>query len=246
MELRLGEGKLLLETDQHSDGERDCFGPPIPEIFEAALHLDAAVEAHLSGDAERAASCLRKADIPSIGEWLDSLWLGQDTPARGIRPVSGLPPVLPREQRHQPRDAPAAMKRALVARDGHHCRFCGIPLVRAEVRKELTRLYPEEARWTSTKVQDQHRGLQALWLQYDHVVVHSRGGETSMSNIVVACAACNYGRERYMLAEVGFRDPRIHVRLPTWSNRTTWDGLERLLPADKRFVQEPTSPFRPV
>lgn len=233
-------------TEKQCEGERDCFAAPIPEIFEAAMLLDAAVEAHLNGDHRHASSCLRAADIPVIGEWLDSIWLGGATSIHAIRKVNGLPPVVPKPERHHPRDAPTAMKRALVARDGHHCRFCCMPLVRPEIRKELTRLYPQDARWTSRKEQDQHRGLQVLWLQYDHVVVHSRGGETSMSNIVVTCAACNFGRDRFMLAEVGFRDPRTHVRLPTWSNRVGWDGLERLLPEAKRFRQDPASPFRPV
>ena len=130
------------------------------------------------------------------------------------------------------------MKRALIARDGHHCRLCGIPLVRPEVRKLLNSLYPEAARWTSINAPDQHRGLQVLWLQYDHVIVHSRGGLTSMDNLVVACAACNYGRDKYMMAQVGLRDPRIHPRLPQWHGAATWDGLERLLPEKKRFAMQ--------
>ncbi|RYD34156.1 MAG: HNH endonuclease [Verrucomicrobiaceae bacterium] len=226
------------------DDERDCFAEPIPEIFEAAELLSDAVDAHLRGDLQEAAQLIRQADIPTIGEWLDEIWLGANTPIRGIRKVDGLPPILPKDQRHVPRDAPRQMKKELVARDGHHCRFCSMPLVRPEVRKELTRLYPQEARWTSTRARDQHRGLQVLWLQYDHVIVHSRGGETSLDNIVVACAACNYGRDRYMLAEVGFRDPTTHVRMPSWSGWHEWDGLERLLPKDKRYAQDAGSPFR--
>lgn len=215
---------------------RDCFSPPIPEIFTAAKLLDLAVYAHLNGYCDEARDLIRQADMPVIGEWLDGIWMGGNTPVRAIRKVEGLPPVLPKEERHKPRDAPNDMKKALVARDGHHCRFCSIPLVRPEVRKELNRLYPDVARWTSARAEDQHRGLQVLWLQYDHVIVHSRGGETSMENIVVACAACNYGRDRYMLAEVGIRDPREHVRTPSWQGHGTWDGLERILPEIKRYL----------
>jgi 5-methylcytosine-specific restriction endonuclease McrA len=228
------------------DGLRDGFLKPIPEIFEAAILLDKAVDAHLQGSFSLAERLLRRADMPTIGAWLDSIWLGGFSPVRAIRKISGLPPVVPKELRHQPRDATRDMKRALIARDGHHCRFCSIPLVRPEVRKELNRLYPDAARWTSARETDQHRGLQVLWLQYDHIIVHSRGGETSMDNIVVACAACNYGRDRFMLAEVGLRDPRLHVRTPTWPGRLTWDGLERLLPENLRFVQDQASPFKPA
>jgi len=220
-----------------SQADRDCFAPPIPEIFKAARLLDVAVDAHLRGYSDEAQELIRQADMPIIGEWLDGIWMGGNTAIRAIRKVDGLPPVVLKEDRHQPRDAPYEMKRALVSRDGHHCRFCSIPLIRPEIRKELNRLYPDAARWTSPRASDQHRGLQVLWLQYDHVIVHSRGGKTSMDNIVVACAACNFGRDRYMLAEVGLRDPREHIRTPTWDGHTGWDGLERILPQNKRFCR---------
>src|SRR5690606_28277155 len=138
-------------------------------------------------------------DNPVIGEWIDRIWLGDVPSIHAVRKIDGLPPVLAKEARFVPRNAPLAMKRALVARDGHHCRLCSIPLVRPEVRKELVRLYPNEARWTSNRAADQHRGLQVMWLQYDHIIVHSRGGETSEDNLIVTCAACNFGRAGYML-----------------------------------------------
>lgn len=235
----------MYQTRFDEDGLRDYFLEPIPQIFKAALLLDKAVDAHLRGDTNRAQTLLRQADMPVIGEWLDSIWLGRNPEIQAVRKIEDLPPIISKDQRDKPRDAPPDMKKALVARDGHHCRFCSIPLIRPEIRKELNRLYPEAARWTSTKARDQHRGLQVLWLQYDHVLVHSRGGKTSMDNIVVTCAACNYGRDRFMLSEVGLRDPRIHVRHPYWSGRFTWDGLERLIPETKRFIQDSESPFNP-
>lgn len=225
-----------ITSEEGPDGLRDCFRDPIPEIFEAALLLDEAVTAHLDGDESAADKLIRAADMPVIGEWLDSLWLGQNNAYRAIRKVDDLPPVLAKEERAQPRDATPEMKRALVARDGFHCRLCGIPLVRAEVRKALNKLYPEAVRWTGSKATEQRRGLQVMWLQYDHVLVHSRGGQTSMENIVVTCPACNFGRDRYMMSEVGFRDPRTDPRSPEWQGRGGWDGLERVLPERDRFV----------
>jgi hypothetical protein len=118
--------------------------------------------------------------------------------------------------------------------------------VRAEVRKALHRLYPEAVRWKSTDEKGQHRGLQVMWLQYDHVVVHSRGGQTTMENLVVACAACNFGRDRYTLEEMRLSDPRHNVRLPTWDGRRTWTGLEMILPESQRYVQSQASAFKPV
>ncbi len=226
-------------------GLRDCFSAPISEIFEAARLLDKAVAAHIGGNRLLADDLIRKADIRAIGDWLDPLWLRQSALVRACR-VDGLPPVLPRADRHKPRNSPANMRSALIARDGHHCRFCGMPLVRAKVRKVLNKLYPEAARWTSTKPRDQHRGLQVMWLQYDHIVVHSRGGQTTLENQVLACAACNYGRDKYSLEEMRLSDPRKKVRLPTWDGRLAWTGLETILPESARCLQSPSSPFKPV
>ena len=226
----------MITSKVGSDGLRDCFRDPIPEIFEAAILLKHAVLAHHADNPTAADAFLRAADMSVIGDWLDSIWLGEsNNPHRAIRKIDDLTPIVPKPERHQPRNAPGAMEKALVARDSHHCRLCGIPLVRAAVRKALTKAYPEAARWTGTRAQDQHRGLQVMWLQYDHVVVHSRGGETTMENLIVACAACNYGRDRWMMAEVGLRDPRPFPRSPCWTGQSTWDGLESLLPAAQQY-----------
>lgn len=215
---------------------RDCFASPIPEIFEAARLLARAVEEHAEGNGGVAATLIETADLPEIGVWLDPIWLRRSDLVRPVK-VDGLPPVLTKEKRCVPRMPDAAMKRALIERDGFHCRFCGMPLVRAEVRKEICRLYPAATRWTSTRETDQHRGLQVMWLQYDHVLVHSRGGATSLDNMVIACAACNFGRDRYCIEEVRFSDPRANPRAPAWDGHQSWSGLEGILPARLRISQ---------
>lgn len=227
----------MITSIPDASGLRDCFRDPIPEIFAAARLLDQAVTAHLEGRAADARDALYQADIAQIGEWLDSIWMNLGKhPCHQVRKVDGLPPILPKAERARPRHPGTAMKRALVARDGWHCRLCGIPLVRAEVRRALTAAYPRAARWDGRFETQQHRGLQVMWLQYDHVVVHSRGGETSLNNLVVTCPACNFGRDRFMMSEVRLRDPRDFPRHPTWDGAVAWDGLERMLPERERFA----------
>ncbi len=55
---------------------------------------------------------------------------------------------------------------------------------------------------------------------------HSRGGGNDLSNILITCSGCNYGRMALTLEEVGLFDPRLRPRPPT-----DWDGLEPLLSA---------------
>ncbi|CAN5247877.1 hypothetical protein BH10PSE9_BH10PSE9_11210 [soil metagenome] len=202
------------------DGRRACLQNPIPAIFDAARFLDAAVSAHLVRQHSLADELIRAADMPVIRDWSESLW-GKGGPwTRPVR-IENSAPFLPKDQRQIARNPTVADTAALLRRDGFHCRFCGIPIVRAEMRSAMRRSYPEALRWGPANV-DQHTGFQAMWLQYDHVLPHARGGTNSFDNLIVTCAPCNNGRSNLTLDEVGLSDPR--ERPPF---RSMWDGLER-------------------
>ncbi|MEL0166487.1 MAG: HNH endonuclease [Pseudomonadaceae bacterium] len=62
-----------------------------------------------------------------------------------------------------------------------------------------------------------------MWAQYDHVVPHSHGGANDLDNLVVTCAACNFGKMEYTLDELGLIDPRTIPPI-----QSSWDGLERV------------------
>jgi hypothetical protein len=202
---------------------RNCFRPPIPEIEEAALLLDAAVSAHNDGRHDLASELLRRADNKAVWDWTASIW-GSNSPYTLYRPVADAPPSLPKEHRAKPRDATRETKMLLHDRDGYYCRFCGIPVIRSEIRMKIQKLYPEAVPW-GTRNNLQHAAFQALWAQYDHLIPHARGGTSELDNLVLTCAACNYGRGNFTLAEVGLIDPM--AREP---RRGAWDGLERFRP----------------
>jgi len=121
-----------------------------------------------------------------------------------------------------------ALVEQLHERDGYHCRYCGIPVVRPEIRKLAHELYPDEVTWGRTNA-SQHAGFQALWAQYDHVVPHSYGGTNDIGNLVVSCAACNFGKMSFSLEQIGLSDPRERPPI-----RSSWDGLERLRIGSRR------------
>ncbi len=207
---------------------RLCFREPIDEIDQAAQLLNDAVSAHLEGKFALAANLIRRADIPAIRDWTESLW-GREHPYQMYRAVLSAPPGLCKEMRVKVRMPTAAEKADLLRRDGYHCRFCGIPVIRQTIRTKLKKLYPESLQWGRTN-STQHAAFQAMWVQYDHLVPHARGGDNDPENMLITCAPCNFGRMNYTIEEVGLIDPRTRVPI-----RSSWDGLERLI------RREPTS-----
>ncbi len=195
-----------------------CFRSPISEIYDAAKYLDAAVSAHLNGNFKIAEELFYLANDPTVWDWTDSIW-GKASPYVQIHRQPQLH-ITNKEKLRMPN---AQQKKALLDRDGFHCRFCGIPVIRTEIRKYIHNIYPESVPWGKTN-KSQHAAFQCMWLQYDHVVPHSRGGSNDLDNIVITCAACNFGKWNYALEELGLLDPRKYAPI-----QSTWDGLERIM-----------------
>lgn len=204
----------------HRLTSRNCLRDPIPEIFDAARFLDAAVSAHLRAENKTAEDLIRLADMPAIKEWTESLW-GKGGPSSRRLVVQNVATPIAIDKRSATRMPNEAEKRDLRQRDGFHCRFCGIPLIRREVRSQMQSQFPTALRWGDRNI-EQHAAFQAMWLQYDHLVPHAMGGTNEMSNMLITCAPCNFGRAECSLEEVGLADPRLRQ-----FTKSTWDGLER-------------------
>ncbi len=194
---------------------------PISQIFETWGFLNQAVDAHLAGHSQRAKTLFKTADMRAVWEWLNPGWSRPD-----LNVVIPVPPGDTREVSKKLRDpdrkiAPA-IRSAVLERDGYRCRYCGIPVVDAAVRKLAHRLYSEAVPWMPYDVTKQHAGFACLWMQFDHVVPHSHGGRSSLDNVVISCALCNYGKDKYTLRQLDVADPRL-----TPPVASTWDGLER-------------------
>lgn len=204
----------------HAQTYRRCLRDPIPEIFRAAEYLRDAVSAHRAGDRGMAANLFRAANMPAIRAWTESIWGKQSREILQSRPAIPKDSLIPKALRTPEREPPLETRKALIAKFGHQCAFCGIPLISAEVRKRAVGLYPEAVSWGRTN-QSQHAAFQALWLQFDHVLPHARGGDHSLENLLVTCASCNFGRMNYTLEELGLADPRLQPL-----EKIDWDGLE--------------------
>jgi hypothetical protein len=162
---------------------------------------------------------LRAADMPNLYAWLKPIWADSESHvvALSTQGTSSLDNGLRAKTR-----MPSAHEKQLIhERDGYNCRFCDIPVIRPEVRDRVIEAYPQAARW-GRKESEQHAAFQVMWAPYDHILPHAKGGTNDLDNIVLACAACNFGRGAYLLEEVGVIDPRTRV-----PQKTCWDGLER-------------------
>ena len=202
---------------------RTCFLEPAPEILRAAELLDQAVSAHLAGSFSKAGRLIAEADIPEVRGWVYSIVSGENPGIHRRRAVKGVPLTLDKNERDRRRMAGKHQERALIARDGYRCRFCGIPLIDRDVRVAMHCHYPDELPWGSTN-DSCHAAFLCMWVQYDHVLPHSRGGITDLDNLVITCGPCNFGRGEWTLEEVGLIDPRSRRVEPT-----AWDGLERFI-----------------
>ena len=195
---------------------------PIPEIFFAAEKLNEAVIAHLSHDYSNAERLFLETNLNEIREWTESIW---DSAGIYYNLVSaiGAPLIIEKELRDIKRMPTKQEERFLINRDGSFCRFCGIPLIRKEVRVALNKIYPNAIPW-GRKNGGQHAAFQAMWLQFDHIIPHARGGKTDLNNLLICCAPCNYGRMNFLLAEVG-----IQLKPNSIQSNKNWDGLESIL-----------------
>lgn len=125
------------------------------------------------------------------------------------------------------------LKRRVYGRDHYHCRYCGLPTIAAEARKMLQRVVgPVALPWGKTN-DTQHGLALAARTEYDHVIPMRVGGPNDESNLVTACASCNYGKYDYTLEELGLDDPRTRPPVDV-----SWDGLTSLIP--KLAVQAAT------
>jgi hypothetical protein len=194
---------------------------PIPEIFHAAKKLNEAVMAHLSKDYSSAERLFLETNLNEIREWTESIW-GSSGIYYNLVSSLGTPITIEKELRDIIRMPTKEEEQFLIKRDGFFCRFCGIPLIRKEVRVALNKMYPNAIPW-GRKNGDQHAAFQAMWMQFDHVIPHARGGKTNLENMIVSCAPCNYGRMNFLMEEVGIilsQSKRNHIE--------NWEGLEKV------------------
>lgn len=168
-----------------------------------------------------------------VWDWVHRDWKRPDWNVVVQSPLGDTQEVS-KDLRDPDRDIASSIKATVLQRDGYQCRYCGIPVVHADIRKLAHRLYPDAVPWHPHDPDKQHAGFACLWLQFDHVVPHSHGGRSSLDNVVVSCALCNFGKDKYTLRQLDVAGPRQVPPVPT-----AWDGLERFRAGAKKDNPHP-------
>lgn len=197
---------------------RSLFDVPFL-AHEAADLLDAAVTEIMQGNESEASRLLQAANHQELREFaLDCMLTQASRLRREVKRDAAFP-----RSKISTRMPSVSIQRAILERDAHCCRFCGVRVVALGVRAVLTRLYPASVPWPA-KDREKHGAFLTLNATIDHVIPHSRDGSNELENLVTACWPCNFAREDLLLHEVGIADPF------TFSVTSgAWDGLSRVL-----------------
>ncbi|MEO8478124.1 MAG: HNH endonuclease signature motif containing protein [Gemmatimonadota bacterium] len=129
-----------------------------------------------------------------------------------------------------PRNPTAALAREVYRRDSYHCRFCALPVIPPPVLKRFGRLMGEAVFPVGRTNLERHGAALVFRGAIDHVVPWSLGGATASENLVTACWACNYGKSRYTLDQIGLTDPRLRPAV-----ESDWDGGDGLRVRSRRI-----------
>jgi len=132
-------------------------------------------------------------------------------------------PEIPAEEQDT-RDIPVPLARTILDRDRYQCRYCHIPVIYKTEAKKLQVLFGTENFRVSKSNRIAHGTLRAFYNSFDHVLPLSRGGTTSLDNLVTACYPCNFGKDNFTLNQLGLLSP-----FESMPNESKHDGFTTLL-----------------
>jgi len=169
--------------------------------------LKRAVESAVSGELALGLSRLEKTRHFEIREWFIST--AQVAGARrhtALGEPDAEAPEVPKAAQDTPRIS-VSLARSVLERDGYRCRYCNIPVIYTNEARKLRALFGTENFQMSKSNQVAHGTLRAFYNSFDHVVPLSRGGRTSLENLVTACYPCNFGKDNFTLSQLRLQSP---------------------------------------
>ena len=194
------------------------------DLNQSFAELEGAVEFAVSGKLALGLSRLEKTRHLEIRKWYIST--AQVAGARRHTALGELDAEVP-EISKAAQDTPrisVPLARSVLERDGYRCRYCNIPVIYTNEVRKLRALFGAENFQMSQSNLIAHGTLRAFYNSFDHVVPLSRGGRTSLDNLVTACYPCNFGKDNFTLSQLHLESP-----LSRAPQKTDHDGFITLL-----------------
>ena len=130
--------------------------------------------------------------------------------------------VVAREQTRMPK---TAEKIEILQRDHWRCWYCGSPLLFKTEFHQLQEIVGPKLLPLGQTNLTTHGAKFLHMATFDHIRPHARGGLADTSNIVASCYACNFGKYRYTMEELGLdQTPDGLTRYPemrAWTKAVT-------------------------
>lgn len=196
-----------------------------PFDFQLSFHqLEKAVEFAVNGQRDLGLEHLNMTRHLEIREWfITSAQVAGPRRHAELGHLEAQEPAIP-EEKQDTRGTSVPLARTILDRDRYLCRYCHIPVIYKAEAKKLQLLFGAENFQVSKSNRIAHGTLRAFYNSFDHVLPLSRGGTTSLENLVTACYPCNFGKDNFTLNQLGMLSPFESI-----ANKSDHDGFTTLL-----------------
>ena len=168
-------------------------------IFESAVH------SFIQGDRDECLSKMNEIKSTEIIDWFAEH--GQMSGRHRKLVLNILAPIsLPKDQR-DPVRSPAKIQNEVFKRDGYKCRYCGQKLISQDFIQLFIKKLNSSAFQRGKTNKLKNGIIHIAWPVADHVLPWKLGGRTDLSNLVSACATCNYGKDGFTIEQLGIENP---------------------------------------
>ena len=230
---RLARLNAEIGTDP-ANWSKTCLVPYPPWVDKEIDKLIRAVKKINAGQKAEAKKILRSIRGKEMTEWYENV--GQWTGAyrRNLLNSKKLKEI-PKSHRASS-NISLEMQMKVIKRDNYRCRYCQIRLIHKneiitlqnKFGRKMIPICKESKNEREYAVTFRHGIINMCQATYDHVKPLQLGGRSSVGNLVATCKACNYGKGKFSLKELGLNQPR------KWQIIVDeWQGLADLLNSKK-------------
>ena len=198
-----------------------CPLPPPKHLEECLDFFIQAFTAAKKGNLTKSLELLTQTRSNELREWYveHGQMSGHEHRVKGLE----LPPPPPFNGEYEKNKKPSrALEKQVFLRDGYRCRYCQTRVLDFKVFQKMEKLVGRENFRASADTNKLRHGITFFFrATADHVLPLTRGGQTTLDNLVTSCWNCNIGKLNALLSQMGIEDPSNY---PT-EEKLKWDGM---------------------